>query len=637
MKAKVLFIIISLGLFSSTFAQKQEVRIADKFFKNFAYKKAVEFYQNAVKQGDSSIHTLTRLGDCYYNNSNSEKSALWYGEALKKYEDDIDPEYIYKYSQSLRGSGNYEEAIVWMEKFKALKPGDNRLEGLDYDKLEIYEKLANDDEVYVALENLPINSQYADFGAYKKDGILYFSSGRENKDKIYDWNGEPYLDIFQANVKEGEFEESFDEVSKIKGSGVNSQFHEANIAITKDGKTMYFTRDNVSKSNKLKTDRDGTSHLKIYKAILVDSTWQNIEELPFNDRDSSNGHPALSPDNKTLYFVSDREGGFGQTDIYQVAINSDGTYGEPENLGEAINSDGREMFPFVAKDSTFYFSTDSNLNLGFLDIFKSNFLKDSKVEVTNLGAPFNSGFDDFGYYIDSDDDTGYFSSNREGGQGSDDIYGFIGCYEIIKGTIRDSISLEPLQMATVKLINEKGKILKEVTTDEKGEYSFKVKCKTKYTILAEKSDYKDKHEDITTSKVYGHENVLDLNLIPLIIGGEIVINPIFFDFDKWNIRTDAAYELENIVSVMREHPEMVIKIESHTDSRGTKRYNMKLSDRRAKSTQEYLLSREIAPERIESAIGYGESQLINGCSDGVKCTEEQHQENRRSKFIILNE
>ena len=637
MKAKVLFTIISLSLFTAAFAQKQEVRIADKFFKNYAYKKAVEFYQNAVKQGDSSMHTLTRLGDCYYNNSNSEKSALWYKEALDKYEEEIDPEYFFKYSQSLRGSGDYEQAIVWLEKFKAQKPGDNRLEGLDYDKLEIYEQLANDDEVYVTLENLPLNSRFADFGAYKKDGVLYFSSARDNKDKIYDWNGEPFLDIFQASVEEDGLNETFGETSKIKARNVNSEFHEANIAITKDGKTMYFTRDNVSKSNKLKTDRDGTSHLKIYKATLIDSIWQEVEELPFNDRDASNGHPALSPDDKTLFFVSDREGGFGQTDIYQVAINADGTYGDPENLGEAINTDGKEMFPFVAKDSTFYFSSDSNLNLGFLDIFKSNFLKESKVEVTNLGAPFNSGYDDFGYYIDSDEDTGYFSSNREGGKGSDDIYGFVGCYEIIKGTIRDSISLEPLKMATVKLINEKGKVLKEVTTDEEGTYSFKAKCNTKYTVLAEKPDYKDKHQDITTTKVYAHENQLDLNLIPLIIGGEIVINPIFFDFDKWNIRTDAAYELENIVSVMREHPEMVIKIESHTDSRGSKRYNMKLSDRRAKSTQEYLLSREIAPERIESAIGYGESQLVNECSDGVKCTEEQHQENRRSKFIILSE
>lgn len=637
MRAKVLFTIISISVFSAVFAQKQDVRIADKFFKNYAYQKAVEFYQKAIKQGDSSMHTLTRLGDCYYNNSNSEKSALWYGEALKKYEEDIDPEYFYKYSQTLRGSGNYEEAIVWLEKFKAQKPGDNRLAGLDYDKLEIYEKLANDDDVYVTLENLPLNSKYADFGPYKKDGILYFSSARDNKDKIYDWNGEPFLDIFQASVKEEGLNESFGEASKIKSKHVNSEFHEANIAITKDGQTMYFTRDNVSKSNKLKTDRDGTSHLKIYKATLIDSTWQNVEELPFNDRESSNGHPALSPDDKILFFVSDREGGFGQTDIYQVAINADGTYGEPENLGESINTDGKEMFPFVAKDSTFYFSSDSNLNLGFLDIFKSNFLKNSKAEVTNLGAPFNSSNDDFGYYIDSDEDTGYFSSNREGGKGSDDIYGFVGCYEIIKGTIRDSITLKPLKMATVKLIDETGKILKEVTTDEAGTYSFKTKCNTKYTVLAEKQDYKDKHEDVTTSKVYGHENVLDLNLIPLIIGGEIVINPIFFDFDKWNIRTDAAYELENIVSVMREHPDMVIKIESHTDSRGSKRYNMKLSDRRAKSTLEYLLSREIAPERIESAIGYGESQLVNECSDGVKCTEEQHQENRRSKFIIISE
>lgn len=636
MKAKILFAIISLSI-ATAFAQKQEVRIADKFFKNFAYKKAAEFYKNAVKQGDSSEHTLTRLGDCYYNNSNSEESAKWYAEALKKYEAEMDPEYLYKYSQSLRGSGNYEEAIIYLEKFRGRKPGDDRLAGLDYDKLEIYEKLANDDEVYVTVENAPFNSKFADFGAYLKDSTLYIASARGDKDKVYAWNGEPFLDIYQVTAKEDGFNMNYGDPSKIKAKGVNSEFHEASVAITKDGTTIYFTRNNVSKSNKLKTDRDGTSHLKLYKATLVDGAWQNVEELPFNEKDASTGHPALSPDDKTLYFVSDREGGFGHTDIYRVSINSDGTYGIPENLGESINTDGREMFPFIAKDSTLYFSSDGNINLGFLDIFKSNILKDSKVEVENLGAPFNSGYDDFGYFVNSDTDTGYFSSNREGGQGSDDIYGFIGCSEIIKGTIRDSITLKPLSLATVKLINEKGKILKEVTTDLEGNYSFKVKCKTKYTVLAEKPDYKDKHQDLTTTKVNGHENILDLNLIPLIIGGEIVINPIFFDFDKWNIRADAAYELENIVSVMREHPDMVIKIESHTDSRGSDKYNMKLSDRRAKSTQEYLLSREIAPERIESAIGYGETQLVNGCSNGVKCTEEEHQANRRSKFIIISE
>jgi outer membrane protein OmpA-like peptidoglycan-associated protein/tetratricopeptide (TPR) repeat protein len=636
MKAKILLTILSLS-FATSFAQKQEVRVADRFFKDFAYKKAAELYGIAVKKGDSSLHTLTRLGDCYYNNSNSEKSAQWYEEAIKRHESKIGSDYLYKYSVALRGKGEYEQAIEYLEKYKENNPNDDRIAGLDFDKLELYEQLSNTDEVYVTVENLPINSKYADFGVYERDNKIYFSSARDNSSRVYDWNNEPFLDIYEADITEEDGKNTYGDVNKVNSNEINTPYHEASVAITKDGQTMYFTRDNVTKGKKLRTDREGTSHLKIYKATFIDSTWQDVEELPFNDKYFSSGHPTLSPDDKHLYFVSDREGGFGQTDIYRVAINADGTYGEPENLGDTINSDGKEMFPFIAKDSTLYFSSDSNINLGFLDIFKSNILKGGDAEVENLGAPFNSGADDFGYYVDSDTDLGYFSSNRGDGQGSDDIYGFIGCAQKIKGTIRDSITLEPIHMATVKLINEEGKILKEVPSDSLGLYEFKAKCNTKYTVLAEKMDYKDNYDEITTGTENSEDNTLDLNLVPLIQDGEIVINPIFFDFDKWDIRADAAYELENIVAVLRDHPDMVIKIEAHTDSRGGDRYNMKLSERRAKSTRDYLLSRDIAPERIESAIGYGESQLVNECSNGVKCTKEQHQENRRSKFIIISE
>ena len=636
MKAKITLLIIALGS-SFMFAQKQEVKLADKFYKDYAYLKASEFYANAAKLGDSSMHVLTRLGDCYYNNSNADKAAIWYGKAIKLHESDLEPEYIFKYSQALRSQGNYEEAIVWLEKYRALSPDDDRIAGLDFDNLELYLQLANDDEVYVAVEGLPINSKFADFGAYEKDGKLIFSSSRDGKSNIYDWNGEPYLDIYEVNLNEKDGENTFGKVKRINANKINSEFHEANVTITNDGKTLYFTRDNISKRNQLKTDSKGTAHLKIYKATLVDSTWQNVVELPFNDKLFSNGHPALSPDNKTLFFVSDRDGGYGDTDIYKVDILNDGEYGIPENLGSSINTDGREMFPFVAKDSTLYFSSDSNINLGFLDIFKSNILKVADTKVENMGAPYNSGYDDFGFFIDSDTEIGYFSSNRPGGVGSDDIYGFIGCYETVKGTVRNSETKEPLNLASVKLMNKDGKVINTLTTGENGEYSFKIKCSTKYTVLAEKPDFKSDFKDFTSGVEMGGDVTVDLNLIPLIKDNQIVINPIFFDFDKWNIRTDAQYELENIVDVMRAHPNMVIKIEAHTDSRGSDRYNMKLSDRRAKSTQDYLLSRDIAPERIESAIGYGETQLLNKCSNGVKCTEEEHQLNRRSYFYILKE
>jgi outer membrane protein OmpA-like peptidoglycan-associated protein len=429
-------------------------------------------------------------------------------------------------------------------------------------------------------------------------------------------------------------------VKKLSFEGVQKKnLHTADAIITNDGTTMYFSRMNVGKRNRARMDNEGTVQLKIYKATLIDSTWSNIEELPINNDAFSTYHPALSPDNKTLYFTSDRDGGLGQTDIYKVELKGDNTYGEVYNLGPKINTEGREGFPFVAKDSTLYFSSDGFLNLGLLDVFKSDYIKDQNAEVVNLGAPFNSGYDDFAFFIDSDTNEGYFSSNRLDGKGSDDIYEFtiFECTQKVEGIARNSKTLEPLPMTTVQLIDESGKIVGEITTNELGEYTFDLDCNKTYKILGSKPDYKDALIALETTDEFEKVHQADLLLIPLINDNEIVINPIFFNFDKWDIRPDAAYELENIVSVMREHPNMVIKIESYTDSRGSDSYNMKLSDRRAKSTRDYLFSRKIAQERIPSAIGYGETRLVNDCSNGVKCTEEQHQANRRSKFVIIND
>ena len=633
MKTKVLLIILLLSG-SLTYAQS---KLADKFFENFAYVRASELYEEAVANGDDSQHVLTRLGDSYYNNSNAAKAATWYKKALDKYPN-INPEYIYKYSQVQRSLGNYQEAEDYLQKFKERRANDRRTEFILGD-IKIYEELSSMEKVYIEVTNLDINTEYSDFGSFEYNDILYFASGRNTTNKLYDWNEEPFLDIYQVDVTDNNGVKSFAKPGFIMADQVNTDYHEASVAITNDGETVYFTRDNVNKRNRLDYDKKGTTHLKIYKASLNNGTWKDIEELPFNDDVFSTGHPALSPDNKTLYFVSDRdvEGSFGQTDIYKVSINEDGSYSDPENLGPNVNTEGREMFPFVAKDSTLYFSSDGYLNLGLLDIYKSNVLKENNAKPINLGAPYNSGADDFAFYINSENKTGYFSSNREGGKGSDDIYSFAAyeCKQTVTGIARDSKTQEPLNAVSIEIINDAGVIMQTITTATNGAYAYEIDCNQKYSIRGSKPNYKDDVQHFIAGSENNFENNVDLNLIPLCFGSEIVINPIFFDFDKWNIRTDAQYELENIVSVMRDHPEMVIKIESHTDSRGSDKYNIKLSDRRAKSTRDYLLSRNIAPERIESAIGYGETQLLNECSNGVRCSKEKHQKNRRSKFLIV--
>ncbi len=620
---------------SISFGQK---RLADKFYENFAYIKASELYKKAYEKGDDSQHVLTRLGNCYYNNSNTKKAAEWFKKALDKY-DDISPEYIYKYIQTQRSLGNFEQATTWIKVLNERQLSDSRFTKEYAENIDVYNELVSANETYVTIKNLAINSSNSDFGSIINDSILYFASARGSKGKKYKWNDQPFLDLYQASIKETNGLIDISEPIELNSSSINTDFHEASIAITNDGKTMYFTRDNVNDKNKLDYDKEGTSHLKIYRATKVENSWENVEELSINDEYYSTGHPALSPDNKQLYFVSDRAGGIGATDIYVVDINEDGTLGQPMNLGVQINTEGREMFPFVAQDSTLYFSSDGHINIGLLDIFKSDFIKDQNADPENLGAPYNSGGDDFAFYINSETDKGYFSSNREGGKGDDDIYSFeeYACSQTITGVVLNNETLEPLADAIVQKIDATGKVVEEITTDSSGAYSFVVDCDQTFTILGRKPDFKDDKKEITTNDEPDREYQADLHLVPLIQDNQIVINPIFFDFDKWDIRTDAQYELENIVDVMREHPEMVIKIESHTDSRGSDRYNRKLSDRRAKSTRDYILSRNISPDRIESAIGYGEDQLLNECEDGVKCSEAKHQENRRSYFYILKQ
>jgi len=640
---KTKFILILLVL-SNTMLFSQ-VKVADNFFRDYAYIKASELYEAAVKKGDSSEHVLTRLGDCYYNNSNSEKAALWYGKAVNKY-NKISPEYIYKYIQSLRSMGDYEGANDWISKFKELQASDKRANDFEIMDLAKYQELSSTEGKYVTFNPLEINTEYSEFGGYIHEDTFYYAStkvtGEGNNAKIYKWNEEPYLDIFKGTITYDAENATIEDI-KALSDDVNTEFHEASIAITNDGKTMYFTRDNINKRKKISYDDEGTSYLKIYKASKIGEKWSNVVELPFNDKIHSTGHPALSPDNKTLYFVSDREGGLGSTDIYSVEIKESGTYGEPINLGSKINTPGRDMFPYVAKDSTFYFSSDGHISLGLLDVFKSNMLqvkdKDSITEPQNLGAPFNSRFDDFAFFINSDEQTGFISSNREEGSGSDDIYQFgtYLCKQVIKGIVKDKSNMLPIPEAKVKLLDETGKELEEVIADENGAFEFEVECEKKYTIIGQKLDYRDDIQDVETTNVPDEEQIQDLLLTPFIVNNEIVINPIFFDYDKSNIRPDAAYELENIVTVMKNHPKMHIKIESHTDSRGRDAYNEKLSDRRAKSTRDYIISRGITSNRIDSAIGYGEYQLINECGNGVKCSEAKHQENRRSKFIITNE
>ncbi len=638
MKKCILFIC----LFTAVFGYSQRKSIADKFFNKLAYKKSAELYESIYKKGDTSKAVISRLGDSYYYNVELLKAEKMYAELMKKYQSIVAPEYIFRYAQVLKSNGKIKESDEWLSKLRQVKKDDSRGKALDENR-DYFVDYTNKNKNYVNVYNLSSNTKYSDFGGFIYDDKLYFAStkpeGSKFDKKLYSWNEQPFLNIYSAKESLDK-EQNILEVGNVeKIKGINTRYHESNVIITKDGKTMYFTRNNFD-GEKLISDKNKVTNLKIFKANNVGGEWKNIKELPFNSDDFSCGHPALSPDEKTLYFVSDMKGGFGATDIYKVTILDKDNYGEVENLGKTINTEGREVFPFVDAEGTMYFSSDGHLGLGVLDIFESKYLNNDFTTPKNLGVPINGPLDDFAFVINETKTNGFFSSNRKGGKGDDDIYSYIiyYCKEDINGVVTDAKTGKPIPDVNVKLINNKGEEVAMEISKNDGSYIFEtIDCEQKYTIVTSKEDYRNVEKNTETLDVNSQLITTNIELEPLIVEDQIVINPIYFDFDLYNIREDAESELKHIVSVLKNHPEMVIKIESHTDSRGSKNYNRKLSDNRAKSTRNYILTKGIDAKQIESAIGYGEDQLLNDCSDSNKgkCTKEEHQKNRRSYFYIL--
>lgn len=642
MKNNILIIVI---LFCSiTFAQNKP-RGADKSFESLWYSKAAKQYEAIIAKGDRSQEVLQKVGDAYFFNTNMEKASKWYGELFSNYEKVIGPTYIFRYIHSLQGIGNYTLAKALMQIH-----GDNLdTKGFNVAQLkENAEKLDNllNRQPRFVVTNLSINTSVADFGTtFYKDQIV-FASSRDSlnlRTRLYKWNNQPFLNLFVADTTiNGSDLRNIKSLSK----NINTKYHEASATFTSKGDRIYFTRNNYT-DKKVKTDEEGFNHLKLYYADLVDGEWTNITEVPFNSEDYSVGQPALSADGKKLYFVSDMPGSFGDTDIFVVDVLADNTFSTPKNLGSTINTSGREMFPFVSEDKI-YFSSDGHLGLGGLDVFESR-LDSVFSEPINLGKPLNSNKDDFAYIVNESTGRGYVSSNRDGGAGDDDIYSFERfeekCEQTAKGTVTRKYNSRPVADVDVQLYDEAHGLLEETTTDLYGAFSFKypLNCEANYHIKILKDEFIPGEKDFLTSDGPAFENIIpfqiekELNKLIVNENGilKIKIDNIYFDLNKAAIRPDAAQQLNQVIEVMKEYPNMVIKVEAHTDSRGSDSYNERLSDKRAKSTGEYIVSQGIEANRIESAVGYGEKQLLNNCVNGVKCTNAQHDINRRSEFIIV--
>lgn len=637
----ILGILCIIFTISISYPQNNVIKKANEDFDSYYFIDAREIYLKIVDDGYASPQVLKKLGDTYYFNSEYTEAAEWYKKLMEKFPNDVDPIYYYRAAQSLKSIGDYQNSKKMMGTYASLSSNTeiakNFMEG--YAKLDSLVGFKSSTYEVANITGLLTSSDFSP-AFYGEKVVFASSSGKTEGDKIHNWTGLPYLDLFEAEVDE---DWRLSHPKPLEGD-INTPYHESNAVFTKDRKTVYFTRNNYFKGRKRK-NRQKLVSLKIYQATKMDDgSWKNITELPFNSDSHSVAHPALSPDEKRLYFSSDMEGTHGESDIWYVDILGGGSFGTPVNLGPKINTETREGFPFIGKNNNLYFSSDGHLGLGGLDIFVVSLEAQGEFEeVTNLKQPINSNKDDFGFILNEEKKIGYLASNRDGdaGSGSDDIYRvWESCgITIIQGAISDSKTGQPLNGATVTLLNKNNNIVAETTTDSSGNYIFKgvVDCSKEYTVHAEYKDYSPNQKSTVTPRG-SHTEQMDIELTPPEcpiddLGCRLTLQPIYFDYGNSRIRPDAEVELAKILEAMKQYPELSIHIESHTDSRSSSRFNLNLSERRARATLEWLVKKGIERSRL-SAKGYGETQLLNNCSNGVRCSEEEHQLNRRSMFII---
>jgi outer membrane protein OmpA-like peptidoglycan-associated protein/tetratricopeptide (TPR) repeat protein len=616
---------------SVSFSQKKEVEKANKEFDKYAYIDAREIYLKVVEDGYTSAQIYKNLGDTYYWNSDYDNAAKWYARLINEFPQETEVNYFYRAAQSEKTLGNAEMSKKFMQMYLD-KGGDPGI---------VKASTTSVTEYPVELEKVSVNTQYSDFGpSYYMNKLVYASASHTEGSKIHQWNEQPFLDLYEADMDElGMLSNS----SRLSGE-VNTPYHESTPAFAKDGNTIYFTRNNYIDGKKGK-DKNKTIRLKLYKATKSgDNYWTNVTELPFNSKEYSVAHPALSLDEKRLYFSSDMPGTYGMSDLWYVNILEDGTYSEPVNLGSSINTEARESFPFISQKNNLYFSSDGRGGLGGYDVFMTPLdTNGTPGNITNLGEPTNSSQDDFGFIIKEDKRIGYLSSNRDGAKGSinDEIYRVQErCEIVIKGTVFDEDTKALLPGAEVMLLDGNNNIVDSQIVGTDAAYSFNANCESQYSVRGSKAQYAPYEKVLQTPDKSGViEMPIPLKLIdpcaPNDLGCRLKLQPIYFDLDRYNIRPDAAIELAKILAAMRQYPELIIHIESHTDSRASFKYNERLSENRAQSTLNWLVERGINKSRL-TAKGYGEYRLTNQCSDGVKCTEEEHQLNRRSMFIIQN-
>ena len=610
------FVMVS-GMLS---AQNQYTKTADKLFNRYEYVDAAKEYLKLAEGSKADSYVYKQLAESYYNVFNTKEAVKWYAKVVEQKQD---AETYYKYAQMLKAEGNFKEADQQMQQFAQLAPNDQRAKTFKNNPNYLSE-LKGQTKLYDIAKS-DVSSDKTDFGAVlTNDNNFYFSSSRNTSRKTSGRNDEPYLDIYKATYN------SNGTISNaVAVENLNTKWHDGPVSITSDGNTMYYGSESFNEKEFTKDKPKNAKFGKIYlyKATKQGDNWTNGKPLPFNNKGYDVRNPSISKDGKTLYFSSNMPGGFGGEDIWKVAVNAD-EYGTPENLGAKVNTEANESFPFITEDNILFFSSNGKTGFGGLDVFKMDLNKGT--EAINVGEPVNTSKDDFAFTYNTTKKVGFFSSNRGG---NDDIFKadpVCNVQALIR--VKDAKTGIVIEGATVMLVDEKQTTITNQTTAFNGETLSGVLCNTSYNAQVSKQGYESGVFEV--AKAENEQVVVEalLNpIMPIITENEVILQPIYFEYDKSNITAEGAAELNKLVMVMNEYPNMVIFAKSHTDSRGSDKYNMNLSERRAKATVQYLISKGIAKERI-SGQGFGESEPKVACKS---CTEEEHAQNRRSEFLIV--
>lgn len=653
-----LFLIAIVGIVSSCNYDARLFRKAKQNFELGEYEWTIREVKPLAQRYFRAAETNYFVAESYRLSNRIQFATPFYLIAKEKgYEDkNINLNLAY----AAKANGKYADAKKYLKEFIDSKPSRELVvkAEIELDNLPAVEEY-NKKPSPVKIQGLVGNTNQAEFGPIKMGDDLILTSSK--KPLIYKNNGLPFLGLYKAHLKKpGEIEK----LELFSPNLLDANANEGTPAFSKEGNLMVFARGNSGKS------KDPSPDVDLYISTKRDGNWSTPERLAISDSIGWDGSPAFSRDGKTLYFSSNRRGGKGGLDLYRAPMDNSGRFGRPINLGSTINTRGNEIFPYVSEDGKLYFSSDGHPSLGGLDIFVASRSGD-EIQIEHLGIPVNSVGDDFGLFL-SDVTQGYFSSNRVGGKGDDDIYYFESTGSEDRwwsNEITITESTEPVKVALYHLrtqilnarnkpianakvgVKRNGEIQPVMFTDAKGyveiidlnpadQISFNA---SKEKFLTKRSEFLMDGRDIPkqllkkelTDTTFDHKIILGQAEVGEEIGALFDVNPIYYDLDKSTIRPDAAVELDKIVQVLKDNPDISIELGSHTDARASASYNMKLSQRRAESAVKYIIEHGIEAARIK-AKGYGETQLINGCSDGVDCSEEAHQENRRTEFKITD-